>query len=351
MLRRTRAHQSPCDRCRPTSMKATMSRLPVVIAIGVCLSRPALSQEFGGELDDLFGTRSIVACDLVLDACGVAVVSFPSGTPYVVPLGQPGIALANQGIPSLQFAKALMQRISQGVTPADALSEVGPSTDVRRQIGVATIQGGQIRVANVTGDSVPPERCALTGSSFSVQANTQTNGQICEAMATAFERSSRSFPFRLLQALTISSGAGGDIRGEYSAAIFVFSDTWARAQFSNVSAGATVTRSGSWQRDLEWDLTAHLGFSAPSDVADLVPLDSHLVMAINRALRELGYLRGDLSTVWTPDSEAALAAFQRRNINFAKPTVVQGDVHLIDLVMASYLLEGTIRRVLQTAGP
>src|SRR5262245_18904320 len=38
------------------------------------------------------GTRSITACDPATGECGIAVVSFPTGVPAVIPVGDPGVA-------------------------------------------------------------------------------------------------------------------------------------------------------------------------------------------------------------------------------------------------------------------
>src|SRR5688572_9047725 len=51
-----------------------------------------------------FHTRSIVGCDPATSQCGIAVVSFPAGVPAVVPVGEAGVMIANQGIPSFSVA-------------------------------------------------------------------------------------------------------------------------------------------------------------------------------------------------------------------------------------------------------
>src|SRR5262245_31372120 len=55
-----------------------------------------------------FHTRSIAACDPASGQCGIAVVSFPAGVHTVVPVGEPGVIVANQAFPSIATARAII---------------------------------------------------------------------------------------------------------------------------------------------------------------------------------------------------------------------------------------------------
>jgi Family of unknown function (DUF1028) len=88
-----------------------------------------------------FHTRSIVACDPATKECGIAVVSFPTGVPAVVPVGEPGVIVANQSLPSLPTSRAIIARIKAGEDAPSALANAlasDPSADVR-QFGVAAL--------------------------------------------------------------------------------------------------------------------------------------------------------------------------------------------------------------------
>jgi len=59
------------------------------------------------------------------------------------------------------------------------------------------------------------------GNNFSVQANLMLNDRVWPAMADAFEASEGPLAERMVAALEAAQGAGGDIRGQQSAAILV----------------------------------------------------------------------------------------------------------------------------------
>lgn len=166
----------------------------------------------------MFGTRSIAACDSQTQACGVAVVSFPTGVPAVVPVGEPRIVVANQATPLIDNAERIIELIESGLTPEEALDKVlagDPQREVR-QIGIAAIgKDDVIRVANFTGSMTIPETCAVAGSTYTVQANLQNTPAICRVMADAFTKERASFPNRLLATMRAGHEVGGDRRGEF----------------------------------------------------------------------------------------------------------------------------------------
>jgi Family of unknown function (DUF1028) len=69
-------------------------------------------------------TRSIVAADPTTGQVGVAVVSFPTGVPAIVPVGEPGVIVANQAFPSYADAQAIIRDIDHGDDAATALAKV-----------------------------------------------------------------------------------------------------------------------------------------------------------------------------------------------------------------------------------
>ena len=80
-------------------------------------------------------------------------------------------------------------------------------------------------VAAHTGSKITPAAGHLTARNYSVQANTMSSEKVWPAMARAFERNTGDFPDRLLAALEAGQEAGGDIRGQQTAAIIVVSGT------------------------------------------------------------------------------------------------------------------------------
>src|SRR5262249_49010766 len=63
------------------------------------------------------------------------------------------------------------------------------------------------------------------GEQFSCQANLMANDRVWPAMAKAYRGAKGDLAERLLQALEAAQGAGGDIRGQQSAAIVIVKGT------------------------------------------------------------------------------------------------------------------------------
>lgn len=96
-----------------------------------------------------------------------------------------------------------------------------PSRDVR-QVAMIDARG---EVAVHTGKKCIPEAGDQTGSQFSVQANLMANADVWPAMARAYTAAKGDLADRLLAALAAGQKAGGDIRGQQSAAIVIVRGT------------------------------------------------------------------------------------------------------------------------------
>lgn len=306
-----------------------------------------------GQLQRRFHTRSIVACDVQEDACGIAVVSFPTGVPAIVPvwdLGVPGVIVANQSFPSLPTARAIIGNVGAGMSAREALRAALAADPGKtdRQFGVAVLDPdapGGVGTASFTGAANVPETCSVQGATYAVQANLQSSAGVCQAMADAFEASGRSLALRLLAALKAGIPVGADLRGEYSANLRVVSDSWPLAALTNLSADASVNRSRRWSQDVTWDTLAYLAMLTPNDPRNLTHLTDKRTAAVLCALRRLGYYEGPTGS-WSAAAEAALGAFAFDNLFFPTATVDADGRRWIDLPVAVFLVQGERRGVL-----
>ena len=96
---------------------------------------------------------------------------------------------------------------------ADSASEI-------RQVAMIDTRGN---VAAHAGSKITAAAGHLTGKNYSVQANTMSSAKVWPAMARAFEQKTGDLADRLLAALEAGQEAGGDIRGQQTAAIIVVS--------------------------------------------------------------------------------------------------------------------------------
>jgi uncharacterized Ntn-hydrolase superfamily protein len=107
------------------------------------------------------------------------------------------------------YGPRCLELLAAGVEPAAALEQVRASDELaqERQVGPVSVAGD---TASFTGDCLP-ETSSVAGDGFTAQANLMISPGVCDAMAEAYE--------------TATHRAGGDARGQMSAAVLVVDST------------------------------------------------------------------------------------------------------------------------------
>jgi len=166
-------------------------------------------------------TFSIVAADASTGQVGVAVQSKYFAVGAVVPWVRAGIgAVATQAMGFAGYGPNLLDAIEGGIRPQAALRaalDEDPEAG-RRQIGIVCADG---ETANHTGAECMAWAGGRTGASYSVQGNILAGEQVVDEMACVFENTQGSLAEKLLCSLEAGQEAGGDSRGQQSAALLV----------------------------------------------------------------------------------------------------------------------------------
>jgi uncharacterized Ntn-hydrolase superfamily protein len=230
-------------------MKSTAS-LPAGAAILVLFQAAlAVAQEPAQWSDPLeFHTFSIVAIDPATKEVGVAVTTRNPCVGNAVPWVRAGIgAVATQGGTRIEYGPELLDLLSKGVGPKEALDRlVAADADrERRQVGVIGIDG---RSAQWTGagqkgaESRGDWTAEAAGATYAVQGNSLVSPDVVSAVAKAFaasEGSPRHLADRLIEALNAGQLLGGDGRhGETQSAAVLVADP--RPGMSRRPDGQTV---------------------------------------------------------------------------------------------------------------
>lgn len=166
-------------------------------------------------------TFSIVARDSITGDIGVAVQSHYFAVGPIVPWAEPGVgAVATQSLVEVSYGPRGLQLMRDGRSAPQALQELLAQDQYRdvRQVAMIDADG---KVAVHTGDKCIPDAGDQPGAQFSVQANLMSNPTIWPAMARAYEEARGDLASRLIAALEAGQKAGGDIRGQQSAAIVI----------------------------------------------------------------------------------------------------------------------------------
>jgi len=166
-------------------------------------------------------TFSIVARDSTTGDIGVAVQSHWFSVGSSVTWAEAGVgAVATQSLTNVSFGPRGLDLLKEGYTAQQALDSLIASDEGRayRQVAIIDSKG---RVAAYTGDKCIADAGHITGNQYSVQANMMLNDEVWPAMSEAYETAEGTLSERLIATLKAAQKAGGDIRGQQSAAILV----------------------------------------------------------------------------------------------------------------------------------
>jgi uncharacterized Ntn-hydrolase superfamily protein len=171
--------------------------------------------------EPLTHTFSIVAYDQQSGQIGVAVQSHWFSVGSVVSWAEAGVgAVATQSLLNVSFGPRALESLKKGYSPQKTVEELVNADEGRdfRQLAVIDEKG---RVATHTGEKCIADAGYIIGKNYSVQANMMLNKEVVPAMSKAFEQSSGPLAERMVAALQAAQKAGGDIRGQQSAAIII----------------------------------------------------------------------------------------------------------------------------------
>jgi len=180
-----------------------------------------MGQDASGRGTMPVATFSIVALDPQTREMGVAVESRYFSVGSVVPWGEAGVGVvATQSFANPDFGPQGIGAMRSGLNAIQAASALVTNDESRdvRQVAMLDAAGN---VAVHTGQKCVAVATHLVGDGFSVQGNMLTNEGVLPAMRDAFLTAPGDLAGRLLAALVAGQDAGGDVRGQQSAALLV----------------------------------------------------------------------------------------------------------------------------------
>jgi len=173
----------------------------------------------------LVNTFSIVAYDPATGDLGVAVESKYFGVGSVVPWARAGVgAIATQALAKMAYGPDGLALIATGKSAPEALAELSKADDraAVRQVAMIDAMG---RVSAHTGGNCNAWAGHQIGENYSVQGNLLAGEAVITAMSAAFEKARAAREGELaewmVRALEAAQAAGGDKRGQQSAALLV----------------------------------------------------------------------------------------------------------------------------------
>lgn len=262
----------------------------------------------------IVATFSIAGFDPATGELGIAVQSKFLGVGAVVPWAKAGVgAVATQSYANTSYGPKGLALLEKGLTPQavlDELTSADPEAP-RRQVGIVDAQG---RAATFTGSECFAWAGGRTGPNYTCQGNILVGEETVTAMATSFEGSGHlPLPERLVNALKAGQAAGGDSRGQQSAALLVVKEKGGYAGFNDRYIDLHVEDHPRPIEELDRVLGLHRVFFASKQTdAELVRIDTPLIQEIQTRLEALGFYEGVLNGVYDPATRDAFEAFAHK---------------------------------------
>lgn len=179
-------------------------------------------------------TYSIVACDLEAGQWGVAVQSKFLGVGSIVPWAEPRVgAIATQAFANPRYGPEGLALLREGLSAGEVVEHLTAADggSAQRQVGVVDGEG---RSATFTGDECNEWAGGRAGSGYAAQGNILVSEATVDALAETFEASAGTLAARLLDCLDAAQTAGGDSRGQQSAALVVVQKDGGYAELSDL---------------------------------------------------------------------------------------------------------------------
>ncbi len=257
-------------------------------------------------------TFSIVGRDPQTGDLGIAVQSKFLAVGAVVPWAKAGLgAVATQSWANTTYGPNGLDLLAQDKTPEEAMAMLtggDPQAD-QRQVGIVDAHG---RSATYTGARCNTWAGGAHGPNFAAQGNILVGEATVTAMAETFQRTQGTLWHRLLAALAAGQRAGGDSRGQQSAALLVVREQGGYGGFNDRMIDLRVDDHPQPIDELARLLLIHeLLFLKPTP-EDLLPIDDALATELQHLLTRSGDYHGPQTGVFDDDTFAALERYGGR---------------------------------------
>lgn len=253
-------------------------------------------------------TFSIVARDPNSGEWGVAVQSKFLCVGSVVPWAQAGSgAVATQAWANVGFGPAALDLLRRGAEAREVVDRLIAEDSGRdhRQLGVVDGRGGS---AAWTGRLCLPWAGHRSGPDYTCQGNILAGEAVVGAMEGSFAASSSPLPERLVAALHAGQAAGGDSRGQQSAALLIVKEKGGYGGFTDREIDLRVDDHPTPIAEVGRLLGLHRLFFAPG-MAALTRAAGTVAREMQKILAKLGYYRGPISGEYDAATREAFKRF------------------------------------------
>jgi len=234
-------------------------------------------------------TYSIAACDLEAGQWGVATQSKFLAVGSVVPWAEPRVgAIATQAYANPRYGSEGLGLLREGLSAEEVVQRLTAADEGRdqRQLGVVDRQG---RSASFTGAECLEWAGGRTGPCYAAQGNILVSAATVDAIAETFESSKGTLAERLLDCLDSAQAAGGDRRGQQSAALLVVEQDGGYAKLSDTIVELRVEDHELPLTELRRLYRLHEALFGETPRDEWLTVDDALANELRQRLAKLGY--------------------------------------------------------------
>jgi len=240
----------------------------------------------------LVSTYSICACDLEARQWGVAVQSKFLAVGCIVPWAEPLVgAVATQSWANPRYGPDGLVLLREGLSAEETVARLTAADDDRaqRQLGIVDGEG---RGATYTGAECNEWAGGRVGPGYAAQGNILVSADTVDALAGTFETTAeKPLADRLLDCLDAAQTAGGDRRGQQSAAILVVGPEQGYAGLSDIFVDLRVDDHERPLEELRRLFGIHQELFGRTPRANWIEVDDGLRKEIEDRLAVLGFER------------------------------------------------------------
>lgn len=245
-------------------------------------------------------TYSIVACDPASGEWGAAVQSKFLAVGSLVIWAEPHVgAVATQALANPRYGPDGIALLREGLTAEEAVERLTRADDGRddRQLGVVDRDG---RAASFTGSRCFEWAGGRTGEGYAAQGNILVSAATVDALAETFEATTgEPLADRLLACLQAAQRAGGDRRGQQSAALLVTQKEGGYGGMTDVAVDLRVDDHPTPIDELERLYGLHQLYFGRTPDAQWLDVDDELERELRERLDRLGYRDERLEDAFT----------------------------------------------------
>jgi uncharacterized Ntn-hydrolase superfamily protein len=235
-------------------------------------------------------TYSIVACDLEAGQWGVATQSKFLAVGSVVPWAEANVgAVATQSYANPSYGPDGLRLLRDGLSAEDTAARLTEADEGRdqRQLGIVDGRGG---AATYTGTGCHDWAGGRTGPCFAAQGNILVSVATVDALAETFEATvGKPLAERLLDCLAAAQAAGGDKRGQQSAALLVVEENAGYAGLTDTLVDLRVDDYPRPIEELRRLFGIHQALFGRTPREEWVEVDAVLTAELRERLTQLGY--------------------------------------------------------------